>query len=508
MRCNSQVTLDPTLEGVLATALDAVVVMTGHGLVTGWNSVAEATFGWTADEALGRSLGQLVVPPEHREAHQEGLLRLAAGGEPHVINRRIEISALHRDGREFPVELSITTAPTSAGEVYVGFIRDIAKRREVEQKVEREAVTNRLLFEVASMAADSESFNDALRKALGAICEITTWPVGHAFVVPVGNQKTARSSGVWFEMQSGMADQLRALTEDIEFTPGVGLPGTILQCGEAQWVTDTAAEDNFVRKDCGFRGAFGFPLKSGGRIVAILEFFSQSPVQPDPATLMLVQALGEQVGRVFERLRTHDHETLLLHELNHRMKNIIAVVQAVAHQTFRSAATLQEAQNILQGRLVAIARAQDLLISKNIHGTSLQQLIEGSIAGSGVDSKKVSICGPEVPVSSRDAVTISLAVHEMCTNSMKYGAFSDADGQVDIEWGLDEMRESFFFSWTESGGPTVKPPTRKGFGSSLLEKGLASDLGGSITLDYRPEGLVCRFVGPAPKLFTEAPVQQ
>lgn len=502
MKRSPQVTWDPTLEGVLATALDAVVVMTEHGLIAGWNSVAKDTFGWTAEEALGRSLGELIVPPEHRAAHQEGLSRLAAGGEPHVINRRIEISALHREGHEFPVELSITTSPTSAGEAYVGFIRDISERREVERKVEREAATNRLMFEVASMAADSESFDAALQKALGAICEITRWPVGHAFVVPAGNQKIARSSGVWFEMQSGMADQLRAQTEESEFRLGVGLPGTILQCGEAQWVTDTAAEDNFVRKDCGFRGAFGFPLKSGGRIVAILEFFSQSPVQPDPATLLLVQALGEQVGRVFERLQTHDHETLLLHELNHRMKNIIAVVQAVAQQTFRSAPTLQEAQNILQGRLVAIARAQDLLISKNIHGTSLHQLIGGSIAGSGVDQKRVSICGPEVPVSSRDAVTISLAVHEMCTNSMKYGAISSAEGQVDIEWGLDETRESFYFTWTESGGPTVSPPTRKGFGTSLLEKGLASDLGGSITLDYRPEGLVCRFIGPVPESVT------
>ena len=508
MTRNIHVLWDSTLEGVLATALDAVVVMTRNGSIARWNSVAETTFGWTANEAEGCSLGDLIVPLEHRQAHQEGLSRVAAGGEPHVLNRRIEITALHRDGHEFPVELSITTASTTAGEVYVGFIRDISVRRNAERKVEHEAATNRLMFEVASMAADSESLDEALRKALAAICEITTWPVGHAFTVPAGNQKILRSSGIWFELRSGIADKIRRRTDEIEFTRGVGLPGTILECEAARWVTDTAKEDNFVRKDCGFRGAFGFPLKSSGRIVAILEFFSESPAKPDPGMLLIVQALGEQVGRVFERLQTHDHEKLLLHELNHRMKNIIAVVQAIAQQTFRSAKDIGDAQNVLQGRLTAIANGQDLLISKNIEGASLQKLIEGSLAGSGVDQQKVSICGPEIPVSSRNAVTISLAVHEMCTNSMKYGAFSNADGRVAIEWGIEESQESFFFSWTETGGPPVAPPTRKGFGSSLIEKGLASDLGGSITLDYRPEGLVCRFTGPAPEAFSKTPVQR
>ena len=487
------------LEGVLATALDAAVVMTKEGLIAGWNSAAEETFGWSASEAQGRSLGELIVPPEHRRAHRQGMLRLAAGGEPHVLNQRIEISAVHRDGHEFPVELSITTAPSSAGEVYVGFIRNISDRRDAEEKIQREAVTNRLMFEVASMAADSDSFDDALRKALGAICEITGWPVGHAFVVPLGNEQNIRSSGIWFEAQPEIAAQIRTLTEETDFKPGIGLPGTILQSGQAQWITDTAAEQNFPRKNAGFRGAFGFPLKSEGHIVAILEFFSQSQAKPDPGILLLVQALGEQVGRVFERLRTHDHEKLLLHELNHRVKNIIAVVDAVAHQTFRSVQTVQEAQTVLRGRLIAIAKAQDLLVSQNIDGASLLKIIEGALAGSGVEKERVAISGPEIPVSSRNAVMISLAIHEMCTNAMKYGAFSTGEGQLNIEWGLDEKKERFFFNWTEKGGPKVTQPTRKGFGTSLIEKGLGSDLGGEITLDYRPEGLSCRFIGPAPK---------
>ncbi|MCT2557644.1 PAS domain S-box protein [Tsuneonella sp. YG55] len=491
--------LDPALEGVLATALDAVVVMTGGGLVAGWNGVAEDTFGWPSSEVLGRSLSELIIPLRHREAHQMGMQRLAAGGEPRVLGRRIEITALHRDGRELPVELSITTAPSSAGEVFVGFIRDISERQEAERKVEREAVKNRLMFEVASMAADSDSFDDALYRALGAICEITGWPVGHAFVIPMGNQQVIRSSGVWFEAQPGIAATIRQRTGEIVFRPGYGLPGKVLETGEAQWVSDTASDTNFPRKNTGFRGAFAFPLKSEGRIVAILEFFSQNPAPPDPGILLTVQALGEQAGRVFERLRTNEHEKLLLHELNHRVKNILAVVHAVAQQTFRSAGSLEEARSVLEGRLVAIAKAQDMLVSQNMRGAVLKEIIESALAGTGIDGGRAILSGPEVAVSPRHAIMISLAIHEMATNAMKYGAFSTGSGRVSIEWGFDEDRENFMFGWRESGGPTVSPPTRKGFGTSLIEKGLAADLGGQITLDYRPEGLVCNFLGPVPK---------
>ncbi|MGN3974424.1 sensor histidine kinase [Tsuneonella sp. SYSU-LHT278] len=491
--------LDPALEGVLATALDAVVVMTADGRIAGWNGVAEDTFGWSSDEVRGFSLAELIVPPQHRAAHRRGMQRLAEGGEPRVLDRRIEITALHRDGHELPVELSITTAPGPDGEIFVGFIRDISDRHEAARSVEREAVRNRLMFEVASMAADSDSFEDALRRALGAICQITGWPVGHAFVVSHDNQQDIRSSDVWFETQPGIAAEIRRRTEELTFRPGFGLPGTVLQTRKAQWVSDTSADRNFFRKDAGFRGAFAFPLKGEGRIIAILEFFSQDPVPPDESILLTVQALGEQAGRVFERLRTRDHEKLLLHELNHRVKNILAVVHAVAQQTFRSAKSLEDARAVLAGRLVSISKAQDILFQQTTRGAVLGDIIEGALAGTGIDSEKTTLSGPAVTVSPRHAVTISLAIHELATNALKYGAFSTNEGRVSIEWGYDADRENFRFSWCESGGPAVATPTRKGFGTRMIERGLASDLGGEIVLDYRPEGLCCTFRGPIPR---------
>jgi PAS domain S-box-containing protein len=491
---------DSSLSPVLDTVLDAVVLMSTDGLIVGWNGVAENIFGWSASEAHGRPLGDLIVPEQHRQAHREGLKRLAAGGEAHVLNRRIEITALRRDGREIPIELSITTAPSASGAIFVGFIRDISERREVEAGMERQARVSRVLFEITSMAAESGSFEDALRTAIEAICEITGWPVGHAFVIPSGNPNVLRSSGIWVEAEAGVAKSLRDATDAIVFGPGVGLPGIIINSGEPRWVCDTDAEVNFPRKGKGFRGAFGFPLKHKGRLIAILEFFSKSEAAPDPAVLLTVRTLGEQVGRVFERMRTQDQQRLLIHELNHRVKNILSVVQAIAHQTIRKATSTDEAFALFSGRLRAVAHAQDVLVSDNAESATLSQLIDAELRGTGVSTDRVTVIGPEVKVSARNAVTISLAIHELCTNAFKYGALSVEDGSVCITWQIvpDLTGPKLHFEWRETGGPPVAKPSRKGFGSTLLEHAVASELGGKMTIEYPRQGIICRFVGSMP----------
>lgn len=491
---------DPVLKPILNTVLDAVVIMTPEGAIAGWNQVAEETFGWSWSEVRDRALSDVIVPLQHREAHREGLKRLEQGGEPHVINRRIEITSLHKDGREFPIELSITRAASSTGSVFVGFIRDITERRQAEAQIVRQALESRLMFDIASMAAESDSLDSALKKALEAICQITAWPVGHAFVVPPGNLNLLHSSGVWVENEEGAAALLKKATESITFVSGVGLPGRVLQSGEPLWITDTQDDDNFPRKGLGFRGAFGFPLKAEGRTVAVLEFFSEAQAPPEPEMLLTVRAIGEQVGRVFERKRTHDHRSLLLHELNHRVKNILSVVQAVAQQTFRRSKTVDEASQALRGRLMAISKAQDALVAQNAGGAPLADVIKGALDGSGVSLDNISLNGPDLHVSHSNAVTVSLAIHELCTNAYKYGALSAEGGRVDIRWELGDNSgdKPFFFEWREIGGPTVSQPERKGFGSSLLERGLAAQLGGEISLDYDPAGLVCTFSAPLP----------
>ena len=498
MTTGADFTVHHSLAPILDTVLDAVVVMSTDGEICGWNGVAERVFGWSSHEANGRLLADLIVPEEHRAAHAKGLRRMARGAKPRVLNRRIEITALCRDGSEIPIELSITTASTGKDTVFVGFIRDIAERREAEARLARQTLETRLMFEIANMAAESDSFEGALAKALEAICEITGWPVGHAFVVAPTSPKVLISSGVWHEAEPGMADEIRRITGEIVFGPGIGMPGQILESGEPLWVSDTEAATNFPRKGHGFRGAFGFPLQREGKLIAILEFLSRTAAPPDAGILLTVRALGEQVGHVFERKRTQDQQMLLMRELNHRAKNILAVVQAIAQQTFRRAESLDEAYRAFSGRLMAVARAQDLLISDNLDQATLRQVLLGALRGSGVVEDRVTLSGPEVVLSARNATSVSLGIHELCTNAYKHGALLEDSGHVTITWGntIVDGQPRFVFEWRESGGPPVVVPTRKGFGSSLLERGLATELGGKVEFEYNPDGLVCRFRVP------------
>jgi two-component sensor histidine kinase len=283
---------------------------------------------------------------------------------------------------------------------------------------------------------------------------------------------------------------LRAATEAIEFKPEVGLPGTILARGEPIWVTDGEKDGNFPRARSGFRGAFGFPLKAGGRTIAILEFFARSPTPPDEQSLLTVRILGEQVGRLFERRRREDRERLLVRELNHRVKNLLAVVQALATQTFRKAATYDEGLAAFSGRLGALAVAQDLMLDADWSDVSLRELLEAAITGSGNTLDDFELDGPALKVTPDRCGPIALAIHELCTNSVKYGALSVPEGKVTVRWTIDGERRQVHFEWRERGGPPTIPPTRRGFGSTLLTSNLSRGLDGEVQVDYPPEGLV------------------
>lgn len=501
MALSTSSALHPSLAPILNTVLDAVVVLARDGRVMAWNSVSEAVFGWTEQEAAGQKLSALIIPEQHREAHEIGLARLNEGCEPRVLNRRIEITAVCRDGREIPVELSITTAQTGTDTCFVGFLRDITERRNAEALLRRQALETKLLFEIAHMAAASESFDESLERALLAICELTSWPVGHAFVVPSGSAATPISTSIWVETRKGVADEIKAATQETTFASGEGLPGMILQTGEPLWVADTDRNANFPRKGLGFRGAFGFPLKSEGKTVAILEFFSVGPKAPDPGLLQTVRALGDQVGRVFERKKTEERQQLLLNELSHRVKNILTIVQAVAHLTFHKAADLEAASAAFNSRVRALADAQSLLVDGQWRRTSLRAVIEAALSGCGDPRERARLCGPDIEVSATNAMSISLAVHELCTNALKYGALSNEQGIVDIDWGYEAAQgnKQFFFEWRERGGPPIVQPLQKGFGTHLLERGLARDLGGEVHLEYASSGFHCRFTAPIPQ---------
>jgi two-component sensor histidine kinase len=182
---------------------------------------------------------------------------------------------------------------------------------------------------------------------------------------------------------------------------------------------------------------------------------------------------------------------LLVEELNHRVKNTLAILQAIASQTFRSASAAE--RNNFEGRLRALAKAHDLLSQEKWQGAGMQDVVDRVLEPYAVsDSRRMRVTGPKVPLASPRAVMMSMILHEIATNAAKYGALSNATGTVNIEWRLiaDGTGEKLLLTWAETGGPRVTTPTRKGFGSRLIERGAREQLGGSATADFLPSGVV------------------
>jgi two-component system sensor histidine kinase UhpB len=134
---------------ILDKALDAVVMMDSDGLITGWNPQAENIFGWSRDEALGRRMSETILPLQHRSAHERGLRHFLTTGEGPVLNQRSEMTALHRDGREFPVELTVTPLKMDGKVVFSAFLRDITERKRAEEKLRMSEERTRLIVDMA-----------------------------------------------------------------------------------------------------------------------------------------------------------------------------------------------------------------------------------------------------------------------------------------------------------------------------------------------------------------------
>lgn len=181
---------------------------------------------------------------------------------------------------------------------------------------------------------------------------------------------------------------------------------------------------------------------------------------------------------------------LMLAELNHRVKNTLAVVQAIALQTFKADRDLASVSTFL-GRLRVLARAHDILSGVRWESTPLQELAREVLAGAPLGRGRIMVDGPAFLLSPKQALAVALALHELQTNALKYGALSVDGGTVSLVWKpVPEGRLEIL--WQENGGPPVTPPARRGFGTMMLEQGLVTELNGSATLDFQPQGLICR----------------
>ena len=182
---------------------------------------------------------------------------------------------------------------------------------------------------------------------------------------------------------------------------------------------------------------------------------------------------------------------LLIEELNHRVKNTLAILQAIAVQTFRTAS--RDEREKFEGRLGALAEAHNLLSSEKWRGSGLQDVVDRVLQPYSLNNPdRIRMTGPKVPLSPRVAVVLSMIVHEIATNAAKYGALSNDTGIVTLDWEIvtDDGKPKLRLTWAETGGPVVVAPVQRGFGSRMIERSARDQLGGEATVDFLPRGVV------------------
>lgn len=184
-------------------------------------------------------------------------------------------------------------------------------------------------------------------------------------------------------------------------------------------------------------------------------------------------------------VRAAERQKLLVDELNHRVKNSLATVQSIAAQTLRSTPDPAAFREAFEARIMALSTVHNLLTGAGWVGADLRGVLEGELSPYGAE--RVSLEGPKVELSAQEALSLAMLFHELATNAAKYGALSTAEGRLAVRWALDGKRLTL--SWTERGGPAATMPTRRGFGSRLIERTASHELGGRATARYEPEGL-------------------
>jgi len=301
------------LQSVLDTALDAVVVMGLDGHIIGWNQHASDLFGWSADEAIGRRLSDLIIPEALRQAHEDGLTHFRKSGEGPVLGRRIEVPALTRAREEIPIELSVSPSDQFGERLFVGFLRDLTERKAEAERQQR-----------------------------------------------------------------------------------------------------------------------------------------------------------------------------VLQESDHRVKNMLTVVAAIAQQTARVSSDMATFNQAFTGRLESLAKAHELLVGQVWHDVALKALVE-RVLGADVAAGRASFDGPEILLKPGQVLGLSMILHELYTNAVKYGALCNDDGRLSLEWSREDNLVELV--WKEVGIPCEPDVPSSGFGKRMIAMSVKSDLRGTIKHDWRPDGL-------------------
>jgi diguanylate cyclase (GGDEF)-like protein/PAS domain S-box-containing protein len=261
------------------------------GFITDWNPQAEATFGWSREEAVGRVLSDTIIPPRYREAHLRGLERFLETGEGPVLEQRFEIEALHRDGYEFPIELAISAHLTADTHVFHAFLHDISERRRKDQFLAAER-------ETATVLAEAETVAETVPRLLCAIGEQMSWEFGAYWTMGEGSVLRCRATWTMSGFDFSAFDRA---TRERTLESGAGLPGRVWASERPVFIEEVVADPAFTRAaeaaEAGLSAAVCVPLMAKGSVHGVIEFFTRDARHVEPETVEMMETLAAQIAR-------------------------------------------------------------------------------------------------------------------------------------------------------------------------------------------------------------------
>jgi PAS domain S-box-containing protein len=220
------------------------------------------------------------------------------------------------------------------------------------------------------------------------------------------------------------------------------------------------------------------------------------------------QRMVSIVTDVTDRKAAEDHIQFLMHEISHRSKNLLMVIQSIARRTARSAGSMEEFERRFERRLQGLAASHDVLVSKNWQGAPLADLVRRQLAPfAEIQGSRIELEGPEIVVTAEAAQALGLAIHELATNAIKYGALSVPAGKISVSWALQGdagASRPLLLNWAEQGGPPVSPPQRKGFGHVVIGEMVERSLHGKVAMEFAVAGLHWSVSIPPTNLVSEA----
>jgi two-component sensor histidine kinase len=248
------------------------------------------------------------------------------------------------------------------------------------------------------------------------------------------------------------------------------------------------------------------PVRMEDPLAAIGAYWAKSHT-PSPEVVRKLQVMARATASALESGRLHDslvdsrmHGAFLLQELDHRVKNTLAIVQSISRQTLRATPSPEAFAEVFEDRILALSQAHELLTRRAWGRAQLEEILDKALAPFSTDlSDRFDIIGPAVTFSAETAVSVHMTLHELAVNAAKHGALSTAEGRVVLRWSIEEAATPpmLTLTWREVGGPALSgPPERRGFGAQLIERGLARDLGGKASLEFTPDGVVYTLRAP------------